>query len=77
MAALASTGSVSRENNSRSARGCTGLCSELVFNLDEVGISDWEDRKTKKVIALAAMFGHTIQHGVSRNVKHISVIACL
>jgi hypothetical protein len=25
--------------------------AEQVFNLDEVGISDWEDRKTKKVIA--------------------------
>jgi hypothetical protein len=47
-----------------------------VLNLDEVRISDWEDRKTKKVITIAAMFGQTIHHGVSRNVKHISVIAC-
>jgi hypothetical protein len=48
-----------------------------VFHLDEVGISDWEDRITKKVIALAAMLGQTIHHGVSRNVKHISVTACM
>jgi hypothetical protein len=54
-----------------------GCVVELVFNLDEVGISDWEDRKTKKVIALAALFGQTIHHRVFRNVKHISVIACL
>jgi hypothetical protein len=61
-----------------------GCVAELVVNLDEVGISDWEDRKTKKVIARAAkrswhlaMFGQTIHHGVSRNVKHISVIVCL
>jgi hypothetical protein len=54
-----------------------GCVAELVFNLDEVGISDWEDRDTKKVIALAAIFGRTIHHGVSRNVKDISVIACL
>jgi hypothetical protein len=54
-----------------------GCVAELVFNLDEVDISDWEDCKTKKVIALAAMFGQTIHHGVSRRVKHISVIACL
>jgi hypothetical protein len=46
--------------------------AELVFNLDEVGISDWEDRKTKKVIVPAA-----IHDGVSRNVKHISVMACV
>jgi hypothetical protein len=28
-----------------------GCIAELVFNLDEVGISDWEDRKPRKVIA--------------------------
>jgi hypothetical protein len=54
-----------------------GCVSKLVFNLDEVGISDWEDRKTKKVIPLAAMLGQTIHHGVSRNVKHISLICCM
>jgi hypothetical protein len=27
-----------------------GCVADLVFNLDEVGISDWEDRKTKKVV---------------------------
>jgi hypothetical protein len=48
-----------------------------VFNPDEVGISDWEDRKTKKVIAILGMLGQTIHHGVSRSVKHISVIACM
>jgi hypothetical protein len=54
-----------------------GYAAELVFNLDEVGISDWEERKTNTVIALPAMVAHTIHHGVSRNVKHILVIACL
>jgi hypothetical protein len=54
-----------------------GRVAELVFHLDEIGISDWEDCKTKKVSALAAKFGQTIYHGVSRNVKGISVIACL
>jgi hypothetical protein len=54
-----------------------GCVAELVFNLDEVGISDWEDRKTKKVTVPAAMPGQTIHYGVSRNVKHISMIACM
>jgi hypothetical protein len=54
-----------------------GCVAELVFSLDEVVISDWEHCKTKKAIALAAMFGQMIHHGVSRNVKHISVITCL
>jgi hypothetical protein len=51
--------------------------ADLVFNLDEVGISDWEDRKTKKVVVPAAMLGQTIHHGVSRQVKRISVIVCV
>jgi hypothetical protein len=54
-----------------------GCVAELVFNFSEDGISDWEDRKTKTAIVPAAMLGRTIHHGVSRNVKHISVIACL
>jgi hypothetical protein len=53
--------------------------AELVFNLDEVGISDWEDRKneTKTVIDPVTMRGQTIHHEISRAVKHISVIACV
>jgi hypothetical protein len=50
---------------------------ELVFNLDEVGISDWEDRKTTKVVGPATMHGQAIQHGIFRNVKHVSAIACV
>jgi hypothetical protein len=51
--------------------------TELVFNLNEVGISDWADRKTRKAIALATMHGEIIYHGISRIVKHISMIACI
>jgi hypothetical protein len=54
-----------------------GCIAELVFNLDEIGISDWEDRETKKVITLAAMLRLTRHHAVSRNVKHISAICCM
>jgi hypothetical protein len=54
-----------------------GCVAELVFNLDEVSISDWEDRKTKTVIVRAAMRGQTIHHEISRTVKHISVKSCI
>jgi hypothetical protein len=40
-------------------------------------MSDWEDRKTRKVFVPATMEGQTIHHGVSRNVKYISMIACV
>jgi hypothetical protein len=52
-----------------------GYVGDWVLNLDEVCISDGEDRQIKKVIVPAAMLGPTIHHGVSRNVKHISLIA--
>jgi hypothetical protein len=39
-----------------------GCVAELVFNLGKVGISDWEDRKTKTVIVPATMRGQTIDH---------------
>jgi hypothetical protein len=51
--------------------------AELVFNLHEVGISDWEDRKTKTVIGPVTIVGQTIHHEKSRTVKHVSVIACV
>jgi hypothetical protein len=51
--------------------------AELVFNLADVGISDWEDCKTKTVIVPATVRGQTIHHEISRTVKHISVIACI
>jgi hypothetical protein len=53
--------------------------AELVFNRDEVGLSDWEDRKTKTktVIVPATKRGQTIHHEISRTLKHISMIACI
>jgi hypothetical protein len=51
--------------------------AELVFNLDEIGMSEWEDRKDKKVMVSKTMDGQTIHHRASRNVKHISIIICI
>jgi hypothetical protein len=48
--------------------------AELVFNLDEVGMSQWEDRKDKKVIVPKTMDGQTIPYRASQNVRHISTI---
>jgi hypothetical protein len=54
-----------------------GCVDKLVFNPDEVGISDWEDRRTKTVLGPDAMVGQTRYHEISRTLKHISVIACV
>jgi hypothetical protein len=48
---------------------------ELVFNLDEIGMSEYEDREEKKVIVPMTMDSQRIHQGASRSVKHISVIA--
>jgi hypothetical protein len=50
-----------------------GWTAERGFNLDEVGISDWEDRKARKVVVSyrrpsAAMPGQT-RHDTSRNIS--------
>jgi hypothetical protein len=42
-----------------------GSAAKLVFDLGEAGISDWEDRKTKRVIILAVMRGERTHHGTS------------
>jgi hypothetical protein len=49
--------------------------TDLVFNLDEVGISEWEDRKPKNVIVPKSMGEQTVHHQVNRNLKHVSIIA--
>jgi hypothetical protein len=51
--------------------------AELVFNLDEVGMSGWEDRKEKKVIVPVTMDRQTMHHRASRSVRYISIITCI
>jgi hypothetical protein len=52
-------------------------CPELVLNLDEIVLSEWEDDCARRVIVPSAMKEQTIFHGVHRNLKHISVVACI
>ena len=55
----------------------TGKASELVFNLDEVGISPWEDKKVRKVIVGKKSGNEVIFHKVNRNIKHITMVNCI
>jgi hypothetical protein len=54
-----------------------GTKAQLVLNLDEISLSEWENRKDKKVIAPTTMDGQTTCHHALRNVKHISIITCI
>jgi hypothetical protein len=54
-----------------------GSCAQLLFNLDDVCISEWEDRARRKVIVPVSLTDQTIHHGVHRNLKHMSVMCCV
>jgi hypothetical protein len=45
-------------------------CAELMFNLEEIAVSEWEDCSERRVIVPSTMRGHTICHTVHRNLKH-------
>jgi hypothetical protein len=51
--------------------------AELVFNLDEVGSSDWEDRKPRRVIAPRTVSPDDVYHPVSRRYRHLTFLACV
>jgi hypothetical protein len=44
-------------------------CAELVFNVDEISVSEWEDRSERRVVVPSKMRGQTIYHAVHRNLK--------
>ena len=54
-----------------------GRYSELVFNLDEVGTSEWEDRKPKKVFIDKSMDSDSITHSIFRRITHITILTCV
>jgi hypothetical protein len=54
-----------------------GKLAELVFNLDELGSADWEDRRAKKVIAPANVRREDVHHPVSRRHRHTTILACV
>jgi hypothetical protein len=39
-------------------------CAPLVFSLDEIGISEWEDRTERRAIVPSIMRGQSIFHGI-------------
>jgi hypothetical protein len=52
-------------------------CVELVFNCDEIGMREWEDRVKLKVLVPSAMREQKIFHGIHRGLKCISVGRCI
>ena len=54
-----------------------GMPTHFVFNLDEVGISEYEDSEEKKVIVPTNYPFKTAPYGISRKEKHSSALVCI
>ena len=54
-----------------------GKAAELVFNIDEMGSSEWEDKKIKTVIAPRNLCQKPVMVPVKRSVRHQTLLACI
>jgi hypothetical protein len=55
----------------------SGQFMERVFNLAEIGSSDWEDQKPKRGITPLAVSADDVYYPVSRRYRHIMRLACV
>jgi hypothetical protein len=53
------------------------VCCELIYNIDEAGLSDWEDGSPKKVLASAESFGEKLHYGLDRGVRYQSLFCTI
>jgi hypothetical protein len=51
--------------------------TELIFNLDETGLSDWENRKSKPVIVPAAAGDSRFHYPINRSIRHHTLLCCI
>lgn len=51
--------------------------AELVFNVDEMGSSDWSDKKIKSVIVPSAFADIDVHYAVKRSSRKGTVVACI
>ena len=54
-----------------------GVPTELVFNIDEVGIQKWYEKKNKRIIAPIALKNTRIEYPVERSEKRISIVCAI
>jgi hypothetical protein len=54
-----------------------GVRPRLVYNIDETGCSDLEERKLFQGILPASMAGNTLHFPVTRKIKHQTMFVCI
>jgi hypothetical protein len=52
-------------------------CCELIYSVDETGLSDWEERRSKQVIAPAATKGQTLHYRADRGIRHQTLVCTI
>jgi hypothetical protein len=50
---------------------------ELIFNLDETGLFDWEERKTKPVIIPSHASSSTLYYSIDGAIRHHTFLYCV
>jgi hypothetical protein len=51
--------------------------AELIFNIDECGFSDWEERKKKAVLIPQRATNTSLHYPVDRKIRHQTLICCI
>jgi hypothetical protein len=51
--------------------------AELIFNIDECGFSDWEERKAKPVLIPSRVRNATLHYPIDRRIRHQTLICCI
>jgi hypothetical protein len=51
--------------------------AELIFNIDECGFSNWEERNAKPVLIPCKVKNATLHYPVDRRIRHQILICCI
>jgi hypothetical protein len=51
--------------------------TELLFNLDETGLSEWENRRSKPLLVPTQEQESTLNYPVNRSVRHHTLLCCV
>jgi hypothetical protein len=51
--------------------------TELLFNIDESGFSDWEERKPKRILLPTEARTTTLHYPASRKIRHQTLVCCV
>jgi hypothetical protein len=51
--------------------------TELIFNLDETGLSDWEERKSKPVVVPSDATQTPLHYPADRGIRHHILLCCI